>query len=136
MGFILAPIALFLFGIIGMIHSIVTLLVNLYKRAFLKTVSKKKFQFAFDVDVFGNYLFAETFNALLAKEILFGRFGETISSALGRGRRDGTLNCFGWLVSVLLDIIWITDWLKGGHSKASIMSYKRIEEIKNSYLCM
>ena len=134
MGFILAPIALFLFAIIGVIHSFVTLLTNISGRAFFKRKSAKKYQFAFDVDVFGNYLFRNTWNVFFAKESkLFGGFGETISSALGKGRRDGGLSWFGYAFSIFLDVIWVTDWFKGGHCKASIMSNERIEEIRKTY---
>ena len=137
MGFLLAPIALFLFALVGSIHSIVTLLIAIPRRAFFKTTSKLKFQLAFDIDVFGNYLFRDTWNLIFAKENkLFGFFGETISSTLGRGRRDGGLSWFGYVFSIFLDAIWITDWFKGGHCKASIMSEERIEEIRKSYLCV
>ena len=137
MGFLLAPIALFLFALVGSIHSIVTLLIAIPRRAFFKTTSKLKFQLAFDIDVFGNYLFRDTWNVIFAWETkLFGVFGETISSALGRGRRDGGLSWVGYAFSIFLDVIWVTDWLKGGHCKASIMSEYRIEEIRKSYLCV
>ncbi len=147
MGFLLAPIALFLFALVGTVHSVVTLLTNISRRAFFKTTSQVKFQLAFDIDVFGNYLFRETWKFLFVKKNLhkvylsyavctpktFGVFGETISSALGRGRRDGWLSFFGWLFSWLLDIIWFTDWFKGGHCKASIMTDQRIHEIRKSF---
>ena len=134
MGIILAPIALFLFSLVGSIHSIVTLLIAIPRRAFFKTTSALKFQLAFDIDVFGNYLFRDTWNFIFASEFkLFGVFGETISSALGRGRRDSGLSWFGYAFSIFLDAIWFTDWFKGGHCKASIMSNERIEEIRKTY---
>lgn len=147
MGFILSPIALFIFALVGAIHSLTTVIINIPRRSFFKKTSKLKFQLAFDIDVFGNYLFRDTWNLIFARKkthficmsyaihppLKFGAFGETLSSAFGRGRRDGWLSFFGWLFSFILDIIWFTDWFKGGHCKASIMSNERIQQIRKSY---
>ena len=134
MGFILAPIALILFALVGFINYFSVIIVNLTRRAFFKTVSKIKFEFAFNVDVFGNYLLKDTWNLIFAWKVKpFGIFGETISSVLGKLRRDSGISWFGWLFSWFLDIIWFTDWFKGGHCKASIMSEERIEEIRKTY---
>ena len=130
MGFILAPISLFLFAFIGSIHSLITIVINISKRAFFRKTSKIKYTFALNVDILGNYLFKDTFNFTLLKKgyIYFGIFGETISSALGRMLRDGKANYFGYFVAYTLNIIWFTDWFKGGHCKASIMTDEKIKE--------
>lgn len=133
MGFILAPIALILFALVGVINSIIIIVVNISRRAFFRNVSKIKYKFAFDVDVFGNYLFATTWNLIFAKRKIFGIFGETISSVLGKGRKFNELNWFGFAFSWFLDIIWFTDWRKGGHCKSSIMSLEDIKKNRNKY---
>ena len=135
MGFILAPIALLLFSLIGFVHSFVTIVINVKRRAFFRNVSKIKSKFAFDVDVFGNYLFAETWNLLFCKKgyKVFGVFGETISSGLGKLLRDKKASWFGYAFAYFLNFIWFTDWFRGGHCKVSIMKNYKIKENKNSY---
>lgn len=136
MGFILAPIALILFALVGLINYFVVIIVNISRRAFFRKVSKIKIQFAFNVDVFGNYLLADTWNLLfcLKSEQYFGVFGESISSALGKILRDKKASIFGYVFAYFLNVIWITDWFAGGHCKASIMNEARITEVRNSYL--
>lgn len=135
MGIILAPLALFLFSIVGVVHTLITPFQFIYRRAFLRKLHKETFTFAFDVDVFGNYLFRNTWNILLCKKgnTYFGVFGETLSSCLGKILRDKKASVFGYIVAYALNVIWITDWFKGGHCKASIMSDIIIIEIKNAY---
>lgn len=150
MGFILAPIALILFALVGVINSIVIIIINISRRAFFSNVSKIKYRFAFDVDVFDNYLFAETWNLIFAWKVNpFGIFGETISSVLGRLRQYGGISWVGWLFSWFLDIIWIPDWFNDwkcfnslenirklkwiGHCKASIMSLEDINLNREKY---
>lgn len=136
MGIILAPIALFLFSLVGIVHTILTPVQLIYRRAFFKQLHNETFNFAFDVDVFGNYLFRNTWNLIFCKKgcQYFGIFGETISSCLGKILRDKKASWFGYAFAYFLNAIWVTDWLKGGHCKASIMSHIRIVEIRNSYL--
>jgi hypothetical protein len=134
MGIISAPIALLLFTFIGVIQSILTPFKYLYRRAFFRKWHNTSFSFAYDVDVVGNYLFRDTWNLLFCKKGVneFGRFGETISSVLGRIRKQGGSH-FGLIFGYFLDVIWITDWLKGGHCRASIMTSTEIKINKLKY---
>lgn len=129
MGIILSFIATILYILLYIVDFIRVLIVNIKRSAYIKKVDKERFTTALQADVFGNYQYKDLFNWMFCKKgkVLFGVFGETISSALGKGRRDEKLNGFGFAFSYLLDIIWVTDWLKGGHCKASIMSDIEIE---------
>lgn len=48
---------------------------------------------------------------------------ETLSSALGRKAQEKTLNWIGWLMYIILYIIDIPNWFKGGHCKGAYYSY-------------
>jgi hypothetical protein len=64
-------------------------------------------QLAIDIDIFGNRAFRTLWNSFLITEdgYLFGEWGETISSALGKNQRDKTLKPLGNGLANLLD--WI-----------------------------
>lgn len=136
MGIILSFIATILYVLLYIIDFIRVLIVNIKRSAYVKKVDKERFTTALQADVFGNYQYRDVFNWMFCKKgkVLFGVFGETISSALGKGRKYKKLNGFGFAFSCLLDFMWFTDWLKGGHCKASIMSEERIEEVKKKIL--
>ena len=76
---------------------------------------------AVSLDRFGNHEFRTLFNWALRKKegYKFGNFEETISSALGKNQRDGTLTKIGKA------LVWILDKIEKEHCK------KSIKEIEN-----
>lgn len=60
---------------------------------------------AIDIDKFGNRNFRTFLNATmrLRNGYKFGNVNETISSALGKNQRDGTLSWFGKVICFALD---------------------------------
>lgn len=134
----------------GVVHTFITIFYQIPKRAFFKSINKVNYTFAFDVDVFGNYLFKNTWNAMFSKSgYEFGNFGETLSSVFGKKREENTLTTFGLVMSYILDFLFINDWFKDwslvwklqfkkvsyiGHSKLSIMDINDINRIRLIYL--
>lgn len=135
MGTLLGFIATGLYVIVYIIDLIRVFIVNIKRSSYLKRIDKENFTSAFEADVFGNYQYKETWNWMFCKSghNIFGVFGETLSSAFGKGRRDDTLNGFGLVISYLLDFVWFPDWKKGGHCKASIMDDYQIKINQKSY---
>lgn len=132
MGFILSTIALGFFILVYIIEGIVSLFIDVKHTKWFKTTSKRKFNKAFKVDVFGNWLFKDFWNITLSKGgYEFGVFGETLSSVFGKKRREGSLNILGYGISIIIDIIDFTKWKKGGHCKASIMTEEKINNFLN-----
>lgn len=62
---------------------------------------------AINIDIFANREFRATWNKFLKTTYgyKFGNAGETISSALGKNQRDGTLTQLGILLCSILDFI-------------------------------
>ena len=62
---------------------------------------------AIDIDKFGNRNFRTLLNLTLRKEngYLFGTMDETISSALGKNKRDNTLTKTGIVLCTILDFL-------------------------------
>jgi len=62
-------------------------------------------QSALNLDKYGNREFRAFFNKFFKNEngYLFGNERETISSALGKNERDGTLSNFGKVMVMILD---------------------------------
>lgn len=60
---------------------------------------------AIDIDKFGNRNFRTFLNVTMKIKggYMFGNVNETISSALGKNQRDGTLSRFGKVVCFILD---------------------------------
>lgn len=50
----------------------------------------------------------------------FGHKDETISSALGKNQKRGTLSILGWILVIFLWILDFRVWFKGGHCVDSI----------------
>ena len=71
---------------------------------------------ALSIDLAGNVLLSEPFNDFIITNdgYKFGNRKETISSALGKNQRDGTLTALGENLCNLLD------WLDPEHCKKSI----------------
>jgi hypothetical protein len=72
---------------------------------------------AINMDKFGNREFRTLWNKTLRKEngYKFGNYKETISSALGKNQRDGTLSTTGKI------LVWILDKIDKNHSIKSIV---------------
>lgn len=72
---------------------------------------------AINMDKFGNREFRTLWNKTLRKEngYKFGNYKETISSALGKNQRDGTLSTTGKI------LVWILDKIDRNHSIKSIV---------------
>jgi len=119
MGWILNIIALQLFSLISLVDTIVRLVT--------KRSGKSAFTKAFNINVFGNYLFGKTLNiCLLKKDVsIFGRFGEPISSVLGKAYIREKLNWFGHIIRFLVDAADVPMWIKG---KSHCVEWIRSEE--------
>lgn len=102
---ILAFVAIIIFIILEPISFVY---VNFIKERFnWKRLSGYWRVFAIAVDRFGNYQYRSLFNRFLNTEnaYQFGDFRETISSALGKNQRDGTLSRTGKILTGVLDKI-------------------------------
>jgi hypothetical protein len=73
-------------------------------------------QTALNLDKFGNREFRAFFNRFFRTEkgYPFGNERETISSALGKNERDGTLSRFGKIM------VWVLDKIDKNHCKNSM----------------
>lgn len=128
MGFILSIIALLLFTVIYLLDEVISLFVNVKGRKWFKVTSKRKFSKAFKVDVFANYLFPDFWNITFSKGgYKFGRFGETLSSCLGKKKLENTLSYLGLLIYCVLYAVDVSTWKNKGHCIASIMTESEIE---------
>lgn len=74
---------------------------------------------AVNIDKFGNREFRKLWNLMLRKSngYEFGNVEETISSALGKNERDGTLSRTGRV------LVWILDKIDKNHSLKSIKDF-------------
>jgi hypothetical protein len=106
----------FLLFIIATILWLPMTLVNWICVAFQYGLSNEYFlQTAIDIDRFGNHNFRCFLNTTMqVNGYEFGDVRETISSALGKNQRDGTLSKFGKIICNILD------WLDKDHCKKSI----------------
>jgi hypothetical protein len=128
MGFLLSYIAIILFVIVYLLDEIILMVVNVKNRKWFKTVSERKYSKAFAIDVFGNYLFPATWNVIFSNGgYSFGRFGESLSSALGRKFEEESLSIVGLFMYGVLYIVDYTAWGIGGHCFVSIMSDETID---------
>ena len=104
---------------------------SVYKRQWFKVTGKRKFKKAMNVDILGNFFYGETLEWLFSKSgYQFGRFGETISSCLGKKFIEKTLNFHGLIWYYILYGIDFTKWKKQGHCIANIQPEAEI----NNYL--
>lgn len=91
-------------------------IINWFFVAFKYSLSNNYFkQTAVDIDRFGNHNFRCFLNSTMqVKGYEFGDVRETISSALGKNQRDGTLSKFG------KGICFVLDEIDKNHCKKSI----------------
>lgn len=80
-------------------------LINFFYLVFQKNAKGYFYQTAMNIDKFGNREFRAILNATLRKPhgYMFGDERETISSALGKNKRDGTLSPIGKTLDWVLD---------------------------------
>lgn len=136
MGIILAPIALILFIIVFIIETMFSLFFETKNRKWFQLISKRMYEKAKLIDIFGNYLFPEFWNFVFSKKgnnYKFGRLGETISSCLGKKRLENSLSLIGYGMYYILYILDWTAWKKGGHCVYHIMSEEQIKNFNKSY---
>ena len=127
MGFLLTPIAWLLYTLLFIVDEFRVLVFDVKNRKWFKTTGNRKFKKAMSVDILGNYFYGDTLNWLFSKGgYKFGRFGETISSALGRKFIEKSLSLFGLLWYYILYAADYTNWRKGGHCIANIQSDEQI----------
>ncbi|WP_291152247.1 hypothetical protein [Flavobacterium sp. UBA7680] len=117
MGVFLYLLAVLLFLPLTTLNIVIVVWKYTRVKGFLKTLDQYFFTGAIGLDIFANYEFRTMWNLLLRKKngYEFGAKGETISSALGKNQRDGTLSSIGWLIVYTLWIIDYRYWKKGGH---------------------
>ena len=91
--------------------------------------SKKSFNNALEIDKFGNVLYQTFWDATFRTRggYAFGKEGETISVAMAKNMKMGTLSWFGWIIAFFMNVVDITTWGKGGHFKG-IADKPRLEK--------
>jgi 8-oxo-dGTP diphosphatase len=72
-----------------------------------KKLGRLKYEIAFSLDQFGNTACQHLFNdaLIIPRGYKFGNPDETISSVLGKNKRDNTLSSLGIFISFILDTI-------------------------------
>jgi len=127
LGFILFAVAVTLYVPLTILNIPFVLWGHRKKRSFLKNLNGYFLDEAVSIDIHGNRSMRALWNSTMRKSngYRFGREGETISSALGKNQRDGTLSFIGKLLAGLLDL------LDKDHCKKSIKNLRteRIREI-------
>lgn len=132
-NYLLSYIAIVLFVAVYLLDSILLLFNDVQRRKWYKLTSGRSREKAFKTDVIANWLFPSTWNFLFSWKggYKFGKFGETLSSCLGRKKKEKTLSYTGLFLYLLLYAIDVSSWKKGGHCEASIMTDLEIENFIN-----
>jgi len=122
MGFLLYIIGAILFLPLTFLDLLVVIYKNIKTKDFFQSTNDYFFEGAEDLDKYANWKFKTLWNVMLKTKggYDFGNIEETISSALGKNQRDNTLSIVGWIVVIILYIIDIPYWFKGGHCMNSI----------------
>lgn len=110
MGTLLAIVALMLAFVLFPFGLLVTFVINLYKRKWkfsFRRLDTQLLSIATSIDTSGNVVCKDLFNVCLKKKngYPFGNRKETISSVLGKNKRDGTLSNTGKIIAFILDTI-------------------------------
>jgi hypothetical protein len=101
MGILLYFVAIILYVPLTIINTILVLSKYGWK---FKTIDDYFYQTAVDIDKFANRNFRTLWNETLQKNgYQFGDERETVSSALGKNKRDGTLTKTGIVICNILD---------------------------------
>ena len=88
-----------------------TIIVSYIHLLFKKNAKGYWKQLAIDIDIFGNRAFRSLWNAWFVRGYQFGRWGETMSSVLGKNQRDNTLTKGGKFIT------WVLDTIEKDHCK-------------------
>lgn len=117
MGSLLFFVATLLYIPLSVINMAVVLYKNSRVRGFFRVIDRYLYEEAYAIDVFANRSFRTLWNTVLKKRggYSFGKSGETISSALGKNKRDGTLSIVGKLID------WVLNIFDKDHSLKSIV---------------
>ncbi len=126
MGFLLWILSVLLSALLLPVGLLYGLFAAIYKQKFfaegLPVIDRKFFRLAAAIDVLGNVVCGELFNALLIDKrrsrVHFGLYKNTISQVLGWNKLDGTLTRLGKAVDAVLDFFDPNHSLKSiGHEK-------------------
>ena len=134
MSVILSKLGLIIFVLIDLISTFLMLFTDIKGRKWYQLIDKKAFQKALNIDIFGNYQFKEFWNLTMSKNgYQFGRFGETLSSCLGRKQLERSLSWFGWFILLLVNLSDFSKWKSGfkGNGFHCVASIQTHEEINN-----
>ncbi len=128
MKIILSILALLLLVVVHIVDIFYLMFSDVKGKKWYQLINKRHFQKAFNIDVFGNYQYRQLWNALLSKGgYEFGRFGETISSCLGKKQQEKSLSIAGWILVFIINAIDIPNWFNDGHCIASIQTDEEID---------
>ena len=110
MGTCLAILSFFLSVLLYPPALIISILKAFWKRKFIsafKNFDNQMLAIATSIDTSGNVVCVDLFNIILITKngYKFGNRKETISSALGKNQRDGTLSIAGTALCEILDLI-------------------------------
>lgn len=138
MGLILNLIAILLFLFVFIIDFLFSLVYDVKNKKWFKYTSNKNKDKAMDIDIFANYTFGDLWNFVLSTKgnnYKFGKFGETLSSCLGRKYLENSLNFVGLILFWILNIIDITKYTQGGHCVWAIQTDDEINNFgkRNEY---
>jgi len=105
-GIVLFIVSIFLLVVTGPLGFVFALFQQFFKKGFMG-IGEYALKMAISIDQLGNVLMQHLFNALwiTADGYEFGNSDETISSALGKNKRLGTLTGFGRLIDDILERI-------------------------------
>ncbi|GEM_PF-165727 len=105
-GILLFIVSLFLLILTGPLGFLYGIIYSLFTKGF-RGIGEYLLKIAVSIDQLGNVLMQHLLNALWVKKggYKFGNRDETISSALGRNKRLGTLTRFGMAIDKILDKI-------------------------------
>ena len=111
-NYVLNWAALILFVVVHPFNALAEILRN-------ENPSREAFKNALAIDIFGNEHYKTFWNWAFRKKggYNFGVKGETISVAMAKNMKQGTLSWFGWVCAFFINVADITTWGKGGHFK-------------------
>lgn len=113
MGIILAPISLLLFIVVFIIETVFSLFFETKNRKWFQLISKRMYEKAKLIDIFGNYLFPEFWNFVFSKK-----------------KKDKSLTYFGLFIYYSLYLIDFPSWKYKGHCIRYIMTEEQIKNFK------
>ncbi len=121
-GILLYLIASIIFPIAAIANLLVTIWKSIKLKGFYATMNTNFFNIAKQVDIFANESFPILWNTIFRRHhgYAFGCKGETLSSSLGKNQLIGKLSLFGWVFVIILYILDVKYWGKGGHCLNSI----------------